>query len=112
MSSGLSPLQKRAIAERFLSWLREKNILSWPNTYSIIVRAADALDEEIYNLWKAYDLLVILGRLERISPNGRKGCRVLLYTPLTKPVPNEAIICNKQNCPILKQIGEIFNNQI
>ncbi|KKL98739.1 hypothetical protein LCGC14_1821400 [marine sediment metagenome] len=112
MSSGLSPFEKRAIAEKFLHWLSENSIKDWPNTYSLIVRAADALDEEVYNLWKAYDLLVILGRLERISPNGRKGCRVLCFTPLTKPVPSDAILCNKKSCPILKQIGEIFNSQI
>lgn len=104
----LGPLEKREIAEKFLAWLERKEIKSWPNTYLLLLEASEAINEEVYTLWKAVDLLLALGRIVRVSPNGRKGCRVVSFTALTKPVPSNAIICCRANCPILKRIGEIL----
>ncbi len=108
MSRGLTPAQKRGIADKLLRWLKDNDTKSWANTYLILREASSALDEEVFNLWKAFDLLLILGRIERISPNGRKGARVISYAPLTKPVPSDAVICSRANCPILKNIEKIF----
>lgn len=105
---GLSPAQKRQIADNFLFWLKDSNIKRWNNTFLLLTEAGEALNCEVYNLWKAHDLLITLGRIERISPNGRKGCRIVSYASLTKPVASDATICSKENCPILKHIAEIF----
>ena len=104
MSRGLMPAKKREIADKFLLWLKRGDIKQWDKTYTLLLEASESLNEEVYNLWKAFDLLVILGRIERISPNGRKGCRVISFTLLTKPVRSDAVICNRKNCPILKNI--------
>ncbi len=104
---GLSPFQKRQIADKFLAWLKKNDIKRWDKTYTLLLEASEALNEEVYNLWKAHDLLIILGKIERISPNGRKGCRVVSYAPLTKPVPSDAVICCRANCPIWKHLAEI-----
>jgi len=106
--SYLTPTQKRIIAERFLAWLENNNIKEWGNTYSILLEVSEALNIEVYNLWKAHDLLITLGRIERISPNGKKGCRVVDYTPLTKPIDASILICSKESCPILKNLNKVF----
>lgn len=103
-----SPTKRRESADKLLDWLKRYEIKEWSKTYGLLCSASDALNEEVYMLWKAFDLLLILGRIERISPNGKKGCRVISYAPLTKPVPSDAVICKRDNCPILKRIGEIW----
>lgn len=105
---GLSPFQKRQVAEKFLAWLKKNNTKSWDSTYLILIEASEAINEAVYDLWKAHDLLITLGKIERISPNGRKGCRVANYAPLTKPIPSEALICSRDNCPIMKRVLEIW----
>jgi len=109
MSRGLTSRQKRETADKFLAYLSKNQIKSWDNTYSMLIEASEALNEEVFNLWKAVDLLLTLNRIERISPTGKKGCRVLSYAPLYMPVPSDAVICKRENCPILKAIGEVFN---
>ena len=108
MSRGLTPIQKRSIAEKFLLWLKDNNISWWDKTYLLLREASEELEEEVFNLWKAFDLLIILGRIERNNPNGQKGCRVVSHTLLTEPVPNDAVICNRQNCPIIKNIDGLL----
>ncbi len=105
---GLSATKKLQIADNFLAYLKKNKIKEWGNTYLLLREVSEALKEEVFNLWKAFDLLIILGRVERINPNGRKGCRVLRFTALIKPVPSEAVLCNKKNCPILKNIAEVL----
>ncbi len=108
MSRGLTPARKREIADNFLTYLKDNGIKQWGKTYMLLLELSEILKEEVYDLWKAFDLLVILGRIERINPNGRQGCRVVSYTALTKPVPSDAVICKRENCPILKGIAEIW----
>ena len=108
MSRGLTPVEKRELADKFLNWLVRMDYRSWDKTYTILLEASEALNEEVYNLWKAVDLLITLGRIERISPNGRQGCRVVSIIPLTLPVPSEAVICKRENCPFLKAIEGVW----
>lgn len=105
-----SPTRRRDSADKLLLWLKQHYpYKQWGNTYLILREASEALDEEVYMLWRAFDLLLMLGRVERISPNGKKGCRILSYVPLTKAVRSDAIICNRKNCPILKNIGTLLD---
>lgn len=78
----LSPLQRKDTAERLLVWLKENNITSCPKTYDILCQCSEAIDEPVFDLWKAYGLLRIMGRIELNCPNGKKGFRVLDYTSL------------------------------
>jgi len=82
MGLNLSPLQRKNVAEKFLVWLQDKNISTCPKTYDVIRQASGDIDEEIFHIWRAFELLRIMGRLELHSPNGRKGFKVLDYTPL------------------------------
>lgn len=79
----MTPLKRKEIAEKFLAWLKVNDISNCKNTYDVIKRCSEEIDEQIYDLWKAYDLLRIMGRIELNNPNGRRGFSVLDYTPLS-----------------------------
>jgi hypothetical protein len=73
---------KRKLADNLLSYLKITGRTSWPNTHDIMNEASKVLDAPISDIWKAYELLRILGRIELINPNGRQGMRLLDSTPL------------------------------
>lgn len=66
--------------------------------------------EELPDLWKAYNLLRTLARLELNSPNGKKGFRVLDYTPISVGLPDRPNlpICDARRCPVLKLLTRKF----
>ncbi len=103
-----SPTKKRQVADKFLNWLKVKNIKTWPKTYAVLGQASEELDEEIFNLWKAYELLRSMGRIVLNCGNGQKGAHVVDYTLLAKPISEDAVLCNREDCPILKNLGVIF----
>ncbi len=104
----LTAAEKRNAATRLLEWLKETGTTNWPNTYEMIQKASSALDEEIYTLWKAFDLLIVLGRLERNSPSGQKGARVEHWTPIEAPAPAHVVECKPENCPVLETLKKRF----
>lgn len=103
-----SPIKKRAVADSLLKWLKENSIKTWPKTYTVFLQASEELNEEIFDLWKAYELLRSMGRVALNCGNGRKGAHVVDYTPLAKPISEDAVLCNRDDCPILKNLGVIF----
>ena len=78
----LSPLQRKEIAEKLLAWLKGKNITNCESSYKVIRQCSEEIHEQIYDLWKAYELLRIMGRLELNNPNGKRGFHVIDFTPL------------------------------
>ncbi len=83
MRMTLTPLQKKEVAEKFLKYLEDNGIASSPKTYDTVKAASEAIDEPIYFVWRAFKLLRIMGRVELNRPDGKKGFRVLDYTPLS-----------------------------
>ena len=111
--SVLKAKQKRDTADKLLVWLSELNgsgYTSWSHATDMVHRAAGALDEEPYDIWKAYDLLRAVGRIVMISPNGRKGGYVADFTPLAKTVEVSAVLCSAASCPILRSIKGVFSD--
>ena len=106
--SNFSPTRKRQVADKLLNWLKDKEIQTWAKTHTVFLQASEELDEEIFNLWKAYELLRSMGRVALNCGNGMKGANVLDYTPLVIPISEEAVLCNRGNCPILEQLESIF----
>jgi hypothetical protein len=113
----LSPLQRKEIAEKVLAWLKERDISICNNSHDILTQCANNINEPLYDLWKAYELLRIMGRIELNNPNGRKGFRVLDYTPLSvyqlrtdgfkKQVQKDMLIRILSN--LKKQYADIWN---
>lgn len=79
----LSPLQKKEIADKFLKWLKDNNITTCEKSYNTIKQCSESINKQIYDLWKAFDLLRIMGRIELNNPNGKYGFRIIDYTPLS-----------------------------
>lgn len=79
----LSPLQRKELAEKLLAWLKDKGIDDCAKTYDTLRQCGEEIDEPLYDMWKAYELLRIMGRIELKNPNGRRGFRVLDFTPLS-----------------------------
>ncbi len=79
----LSPLQRKELAEKLLMWLKDKGIDDCAKTYDTLRQCGEEIDEPLYDMWKAYELLRIMGRIELKNPNGRRGFRVLDFTPLS-----------------------------
>jgi hypothetical protein len=79
----LSPSQKKDIADRFLLWLKDNKITTCRSTYNTIKQCSEKINEQIYDLWRAFDLLKTMGRVELNSPNGKYGFYVIDYTPLS-----------------------------
>ncbi|KKN62588.1 hypothetical protein LCGC14_0509990 [marine sediment metagenome] len=104
----LKAKQKRDIADKMLVWLKDSDFASWLDATNMIHQVAKAIDEEPYDVWKAYDILRSVRRIELRSPNGRKGGYVADFTPLAKTVEVRATLCNAASCPILKSIREVF----
>ncbi len=104
-----SPTKKREVADKLLRWLKTNNIETWVKTLPVFVQASEELGEEIFNLWKAYELLRSMGRVALNCGNGKKGAHVVDYTPLALPIPEGIAVCDKNNCPILKVITEILS---
>ncbi len=79
----MTPLRRKEIADKFLTWLKENNISTCDKSYDVIKKCSNEIDEPTYEIWKAYDLLRILGRIELNNPNGRHGFNVLDFSPLS-----------------------------
>ncbi len=104
MSFNIKSSQKRDIADKMLVWLKENNIESCSNTHETLTKCADDINEQLFNAWKGYELLRILGRIEMNHPNNRRGFKVLDTTPLSLPAKPSVPICDVKHCPILKKL--------
>lgn len=104
--------QRREIADRLLVYLKEHEITSCDNTYNLLHKISDELDQPLFMLWKGYELLRIMARIEMNSPNGRKGFHVLDYNPLAISLPDRpnVPICEPASCPILKMVKRKWGN--
>jgi len=101
---------KRGVADKMLVYLKEQNIVTCADTYKMLSQISEVINEPLHILWKAYELLRPMARLELNSLNGRKGFRVLSYDPLASALPDRpsVLICEAQRCPILKAIRRKF----
>lgn len=108
MAFNIKSHQKREIADKMLVWLKEHEITTCANTYEVLTKCAEAINEPLFNVWKGYELLRILGRIELNNPNGRQGFKVLSYTPLSLPANPAIPICDVKHCPILKKLVKQF----
>jgi len=101
---------KRQAADKMLAYLKQHNIATCNNTYTMLCEIAEATGETIYVLWKAYSLLRTMARIQLNSLNGKSGFHVLDYTPISSGLadrPN-ARICEVSHCPILKALKNKF----
>ena len=109
----LSPIQRKDIADKLLSWLKANNISNCPKTYDILRQCSEEIDENLYDLWRAFDLLIILGRIERNNPNGKYGFTVLDYSPLSVVILKTEAFKNQIEkemlVKILKTLKKRFN---
>lgn len=80
----LNATHQREIADRLLRWLKERGMDVWPRTSVMIHDSAQGLHEEVFQVWKGYDLLRAMGRIELNCANGRKGGQVVDFTPLSQ----------------------------
>jgi hypothetical protein len=89
-----------------LAYLKEHDITSCDNTYNLLTTISETISEPLFMLWKGYELLRIMARIEMNNPNGRKGFHVLDYNPLAIALPDRpnVPICEIKYCPILKMI--------
>ena len=103
---------RREIADKLLVYLKEHTVSSCDNTYELLKVVSEAIDEPLFVLWKGYELLRIMARIEMNSPNGRKGFHVLDYNPLAIALPDRPSVpvCEARQCPILKMIRRKFPN--
>ncbi len=103
-----NPTVKRQVADKLLKWLKDNNIETWVKTYTVFSQASRELEEEIFSLWKAYELLRSMGRIALNCGNGQKGAHVVDYTPLANPISEDVVLCNRESCPILKDLSKYF----
>lgn len=96
----MKPTEKRVAADKLLAWLKGNNIKTTNDTHKTLSQCR--LDGyQMFDLWKGYEVLRIMGRVELNNPNGRKGFHVLSYKPLAKTLELKSSerICNVDNCP-------------
>jgi len=105
---GLTARQKLTMAGSLLAWLQGTKLETWPSNGQMLEAASDALKVQKCDLWKAFDLLITLGRFERNNPNGRFGGHVADWTPVELPLPASADICRPETCPVLKALRAKF----
>lgn len=105
--SRINPATRRDNANELLQWLVANNYTEWEHTRDILLKAWEALHIPVYELWHAYDLLRVLGRIELISPNGRKGARLLNSTSVELPI-TVARKCEAKRCPLVKAMLRTF----
>ena len=105
---------RREIADKMLAYLKEHDIKSCDNTHDLVTKIAEAIDKPLFNLWKGYELLRIMARIEMNNPNGRKGFHVLDYNPLAVSLPDRpnVPVCEAGSCPILKMIKRKWGDKI
>jgi len=106
--------QRRATADKMLAYLKEHNISTCHYTYGMLCKISEATGEQLPDLWKAYNLLRTLARLELNSPNGKKGFHVLDYTPILVGLPDRPNIpiCDVRHCPVVKLLMQRFPIEI
>jgi len=105
---------RRDIADKMLAYLKENDIKSCDNTHTLLTTISEAIDKPLFDLWKAYELLRIMARIEMNNPNGRRGFHVLDYNPLAVSLPDRpnVPVCEARSCPILKMIKRKWGDAI
>lgn len=104
--------QRRDLADRLLIWLKAKKLKRWGVNHTLFFEFSEEVNEPLYDVWKAYDLLRYTGRLGLNNPNGRKGGYVISFTPLSKPAGREKEIdVNKFKAKLLKRILKDLKSQ-
>lgn len=110
----LSNQTKRELANKLIKYLTDKycqpntNVIPvWDNTSKMIHEASEVLNEQPFDIWKVYDLLRVLGRIELNNPNGRKGGRLINNTPVELPL-NINKKCDSKRCPLVKAMFRTF----
>ncbi len=105
---------RREIADKMLVYLKKNNIKSCTKSYEVLEAIAESIDEPLFDVWKGYELLRIMARIELNNPNGRKGFRVLAYNPIALGLPDRPSvpICEAGNCPIWKILNKKWSKNI
>ena len=110
----LNPLRKMEIANRLLAYFQKAGIKHVDSSYPALLKASNAIEEELFDAWKAYALLRETGRLELNCPNGRNGFHINSYAPLAKTAKIKPANCDVRACIILKAISKlpIFKDEV
>ena len=74
--------EKRKLADELLNWLKDANLKSWDGNSDMIHSFAGDHSVQVYECWKAFELLRFCGRIIYNNPNGRKGAHIESFTPI------------------------------
>src|SRR3990167_1181530 len=74
--------EKRKLADELLLWLKERDLGNWASNLVMIHDFALLHDVQVYECWKAFELLRFCGRIIYNNPNGRKGAHVESFMPI------------------------------
>jgi hypothetical protein len=99
----MRPYDKLLIANKMLTYFKENNISSFPNTSDIIRQLSESIHEQPWNCWKGWNLLRDLGKAKLRNPNGKEGGSILDYT-LLSVTHNDELIVKETRKDILVQI--------
>lgn len=72
-------VQRATIANELLVWLKEQGITGAYLSYPYVGEFIKSKGHDVFEVWKAWDLLKEAGRL---SPDHRHGWKVLDFTPI------------------------------
>ena len=105
---------RREVADKMLVYLKENEISSCDNTYNLLHKISEVIDEPLFMIWRGYELLRIMARIEMNCPNGKKGFRILDYNPLALSLPDRpnVPVCEVMSCPILKMLKKKWGNNL
>ncbi len=74
--------EKRKLADELLLWLKEQDLQNWTDNSGMIRQFAGEHSCQVYEVWKAFELLRFCGRIIYNNPNGRKGAHVESFIPI------------------------------
>lgn len=104
---------RREVADKALLYLKGKGITTCGDTSKMLDEVSVAIGEEKFNLWKGFELLRMMGRVEYNNPNGRRGFKVFDYSPLVLGIPDRpssSAFCDVNTCPVVKTLKKKFPN--
>ena len=74
--------RKRKLADELLLWLKERDLGNWDSNSIMLHDFALLQNVQVYEGWKAFELLRFCGRIIYNNPNGRKGAHVESFTQI------------------------------
>ena len=74
--------EKRKLADELLLWLKERDLRVWDSNSDMLHIFSLNHDVQVYECWKAFELLRFCGRVIYNNSNGRKGAHIESFTPI------------------------------